>query len=251
MLAATTVVVAGYAWWNSKHRAPVPTRASVGALVKVEEPATVVGLPPIPPYRRGIDATTRAPSARPMAAVEVVLESELQPAAQLGIGILDGDSAAVLAWRDLGFPVAADSLRFEQIPEGRHWVVLARDSDAARYSYTARAVVEVGADGGVATLRPDLHDVVFEFSWPGLAHPMPPIVRGVLQRKGDPSWSYRARTRKSLVYDESIRLVLRDLGPGDYVLEVEGAEVDPEDVPRLSFTVPGTDAVRLRLRPGS
>ena len=225
----------------------------VGERVELPPPPddlpVVRSLEPPQPFRAAEEASALRPLRRPTAGVRVAFSSSDDLRVRLGLALFDGESRALLAWRELTPDDLGAGVELGGIPQGRHWLVLASDRDAASFSYVSRQAIEVGPEGAEARLEAEWHHVVVHFVWPGLDQPTPPIVRPVVSRVGDPDWRYRPRTRSSLVYDESIRVVLRGLGAGTYRLQLEGAEVFEEDRGALEFAVPETESIRLRLRP--
>lgn len=173
-----------------------------------------------------------------------------------GVGVLDGESFAELWWADLADRELPTSLPLPGLPAGDHWLVTARDRSAAKFSYASRTRLahrdDAGPDAEAVVVDASVHGFTLELQWPDLESPAPPFAHVSLVRSEDPSWCYRAPTsgfeQRERPQQNRRLFVFEGLGAGTYrvVLELGSSAVVPEDVARMTITLPDADQLTLR-----
>lgn len=147
------------------------------------------------------------------------------------IGILDATTGAHLAKKQLTRQQLPFDVRFPKVPDGEHWVALARSDAELRFAYLDRARLKRRPRSGghrTALLRGQVHDltVLLDKEDPdAICHCVPVLLR----RPNDPDWRYRVPAANDdsawlLLTDTAGKICLRQLGAGRYLLRIENFE---------------------------
>lgn len=147
------------------------------------------------------------------------------------------------------------ALRFDSLPLGKYQIVLARSLECARLSYLRRQDLEITKDGSTEVqLSADTNELslTLALASDGDQKSLRSSVAGIpvfLHRVGDPRWRYRrpysANAEETIVRsNEAGRVEFKDLGPGQYRIEMHGFDPIEADKSRLSFKLGSFDASR-------
>lgn len=179
--------------------------------------------------------------------------------AGLGLALVDRESGATHAWRDLAGRTLPLEVAIEAVPVGRYFATLAFGLDRARNAYLNRVELEAGPGQGsspalLAAVRHDLEVAIGEAaaSRPAGVAARPATI--LVERPDDPSWLPAQPVGAVLDGFEHVparldtdRVVLRGLAPGSYVVRILGGDGRAE-LGTARVEVPTTTRVTIPLR---
>jgi hypothetical protein len=226
VLAAVGLYVGWTAW---HHLEPVET-ATRAPLPQVEDvAATPTSLGPM--EATAMEATLPVDrQSRDDCVVKIVGQGNTLAGAV--VGILDATSGAHLACQPLSAQKLPLTVRFPNIPDGEHWVALARNDAELRFAYLDRARLKRRPRAGghrTALLRGQVHDLSVELLKED-SNSICTCVAVLLRRPDDSDWRYREPEGREdstwlLLTDDAGKIQLRQLGAGRYLLRIEGFEL--------------------------
>ncbi len=151
-----------------------------------------------------------------------------------GLALISQDAKHTYAYLEL--TDEDQQLRFQEIPEGSHWLVSTHSEADARFAYVHREPILVRAGEETRhSMSLQTHNLVITLLEEDASRTRSEMIVAVLERPNDPSWRLSSAELGVPVVG-GWRLRVHGLAAGDYRLDIIGFERATAD--KISFSLP-------------